>query len=80
MIGRITYRANDATLRLGDGEIVPLFSDVSQGWKVDFDDGRSATVVVRREFIETYERSGLEQMVVDRAAELVAAGVDAARL
>ncbi|MFL5963788.1 MAG: hypothetical protein ACJ757_12935 [Gaiellaceae bacterium] len=80
MIGRITQRLTDSTLVLGNGELVPLFAEVSQGWQVDFDDGRAATVVVRRAFIETYEQAGLEQTVVDRAAELVAVGIDAARL
>ena len=80
MIGRIAERAQGGDIILSDGEFVPLFAEGSQAWKVDFDDGRSASVVVRREFIETYERHGLEQMVVDRAAHLVAAGMNAARL
>jgi hypothetical protein len=80
MEGRITERVTDATITLGDGELVPLFTEASQAWKVEFDDGSSALVVVRRAVIESYEREGLEQMVVDRAAELVGAGVNAARL
>jgi hypothetical protein len=80
VIGRITHKSNEEMITLGDGERVSLFAEASEAWTVDFEGSREATVVVRRPFIETYARRELEQFVVDRAAELAAAGVASARL